>query len=450
MSILVRRQRSLVSRASSLIYTRLSTSAPADVFKPDSSEHGAANNRREQGASSLNSSLEYQTSAASMLQIVGGKFYHSASLAHNTEPENEFPIDDPRFSDVEGRGSTHLSASTSQQLFEEAIVSDMLVDTHGRRHNYLRISLTERCNLRCKYCMPAEGVELTTSANLLATNEILRLASIFVSGGVSKIRLTGGEPTVRSDIEDICAQLSSLPGLKTLGITTNGLVLARKLPRLKAAGLNSLNISLDTLVPAKFELLTRRKGHAKVLQSIDTALDLGYNPVKVNVVVMRGFNDDELEDFVELTRTKPINVRFIEFMPFDGNVWSSKKLVSYVEILGRLRDKYPSLTRLRDHPSEVAKNFQVDGFEGTVSFITSMTEHFCGGCNRLRLMADGNFKVCLFGPAEVSLRDAMRAGLDDTGLRGIINDAVKRKKAAHAGMFDLAKTQNRPMIHIGG
>ncbi|CAM6109461.1 unnamed protein product [Calypogeia fissa] len=433
MSFLVRQQRSLVTRASSLICSRLSSSASADVCKSDSSELGSVNgNRRKQG-----------------VPILCGKLYHSASLAHSTEPEIESPVED-EFADLEGRDSTHLSTSTSQHHFEEAVVSDMLVDSHGRRHNYLRISLTERCNLRCQYCMPAEGVELTKNSNLLAKDEIFRLASIFVAGGVSKIRLTGGEPTVRSDIEELCAQMSALPGLKTLGITTNGLVLARKLPRLQAAGLNSLNISLDSLVPAKFEFLTRRKGHSKVLQSIDTALELGYNPVKVNVVVMRGLNDDELEDFVELTRTKPINVRFIEFMPFDGNVWSSKKLVSYVEMLTRLRGKYPSLARLRDHPNEVAKNFKVDGFEGTVSFITSMTEHFCGGCNRLRLMADGNLKVCLFGPAEVSLRDAMRAGLDDSGLRDIISDAVKRKKAAHAGMFDLAKTQNRPMIHIGG
>lgn len=361
---------------------------------------------------------------------------------------------------TEDRNSSHSFATTSktlisqlatrQHLPEEPMVSDMLVDTHGRRHNYLRISLTERCNLRCKYCMPAEGVELTAAPKLLAENEIMRIARLFVAEGVNKIRLTGGEPTVRSNIEDICAQLSCLPGLKHLAITTNGLVLARKLPRLQAAGVNQLNISLDTLVPAKFELLTRRKGHGKVLQAIETALELGYNPVKVNVVVMRNFNDDELIDFVEMTRFKPINVRFIEFMPFDGNVWSSKKLVSYIEMLSTLREKYPSLSRLRDHPSDTAKNFRVDGFEGTVSFITSMTNSFCGGCNRLRLMADGNFKVCLFGPAEVSLRDAIRSGVDDEGLKEIIGDAVKRKKAAHAGMFDLAKTQNRPMIHIGG
>lgn len=159
--------------------------------------------------------------------------------------------------------------------------SDMLIDSFGRFHTYLRISLTERCNLRCQYCMPAEGVELTPSSQLLSHQEIIRLASLFVSSGVDKIRLTGGEPTIRKDIEDICLHLSNLKGLKTLAMTTNGIVLGKKLPKLKECGLNSINISLDTLVPAKFELMTRRKGHDRVLESINTAVELGFDPVKV-------------------------------------------------------------------------------------------------------------------------------------------------------------------------
>ncbi|XP_050234559.1 GTP 3',8-cyclase, mitochondrial [Mercurialis annua] len=329
-------------------------------------------------------------------------------------------------------------------------VSDMLIDSFGRMHNYLRISLTERCNLRCHYCMPAEGVELTPNSQLLSVNEIVRLANLFVGSGVNKIRLTGGEPTVRKDIEEICLELSSLQGLKTLAMTTNGIALARKLPKLKQNGLTSLNISLDTLVPAKFEFMTRRKGYERVMQSIDAAVDCGYNPVKVNCVVMRGFNDDEICDFVELTRDRPINIRFIEFMPFDGNVWNVKKLVPYSEMLDTVAKKFPGVKRLQDHPTETAKNFEIDGHLGTVSFITSMSEHFCAGCNRLRLLADGNFKVCLFGPSEVSLRDPLRSGADEDELREIIGAAVKKKKASHAGMFDLAKTANRPMIHIGG
>ncbi|XXG48677.1 hypothetical protein AAC387_Pa02g3059 [Persea americana] len=333
---------------------------------------------------------------------------------------------------------------------KDALISDMLIDSFGRLHTYLRISLTERCNLRCHYCMPAEGVELTPSSHLLSQDEIIRLANLFVTSGVDKIRLTGGEPTIRKDIEDICFQLSNLTGLKTLAMTTNGIVLAKKLPKLKECGLSSINISLDTLVPAKFEFMTRRKGHERVMESINVAVELGYNPVKVNCVVMRGLNDDEICDFVELTRDRPINIRFIEFMPFDGNVWNVKKLVPYAEMFDRVVHRFDSLKRLQDHPTDTAKNFRVDGHCGTVSFITSMTEHFCAGCNRLRLLADGNFKVCLFGPSEVSLRDPLRSGVDDLGLKDIIGAAVKRKKASHAGMFDIAKTTNRPMIHIGG
>lgn len=172
-------------------------------------------------------------------------------------------------------------ASISEDQPKDSSISDMLVDSFGRLHTYLRISLTERCNLRCQYCMPADGVELTPSPQLLTKAEILRLANLFVSSGVNKIRLTGGEPTVRKDIEDICLELSNLKGLRTLSMTTNGIVVARKLPKLKECGLTSVNISLDTLVPAKFELMTRRKGHEKVMDSIDAAINLGYNPVKV-------------------------------------------------------------------------------------------------------------------------------------------------------------------------
>ncbi|KAH7423926.1 hypothetical protein KP509_12G081300 [Ceratopteris richardii] len=346
--------------------------------------------------------------------------------------------------------SSCTSVASVRQIEEDSMLSDILVDRFGRRHNYLRISLTERCNLRCQYCMPADGVDLTPSSKLLSQAELERVAKLFVSAGVNKIRLTGGEPTIRPDIEEICSFLRALPGLKTLAMTTNGIVLGRKLSKLRDAGLDSLNISLDTLVPAKFEFMTRRKGHSKVMEAIDAALEMGYNPLKINCVIMRGFNEDEICDFVELTREKAINVRFIEFMPFDGNVWNDKKLVSFLEIKHLVERQFPSLRRLNDHASETAKNFSIEGFKGTLSFITSMTEHFCAGCNRLRLLADGNFKVCLFGPSEVSLRDAIRSGADDNALRELINAAVKRKKAAHAGMFELAKTPNRPMIHIGG
>jgi GTP 3',8-cyclase len=325
-----------------------------------------------------------------------------------------------------------------------------LTDTFGRAHNYLRVSLTERCNLRCGYCMPEEGVELTPDVKLLTADEVERLVRVFAGAGVDKVRLTGGEPTVRRDLEDIVKRVAAVPGIVDVSITTNGVTLAKRLETLKANGLTRLNISLDTLVPAKFEFMTRRKGQERVMASIDKAIELGFASVKVNCVVMRGQNDDELLDFVALTKEKPINVRFIEYMPFDGNKWSTKKMVSYVEMKSRIEDAFGALMRKDDSPEEVAKNFTIDGHAGSVSFVTSMTKSFCSGCNRLRIMADGNLKVCLFGNSEVSLRDAMRRGDTNDDLLDVIGAAVNRKKAAHAGMHELAQLDNRAMIKIGG
>eukprot|EP00878_Enallax_costatus_P015624 GHUV01016366.1.p1 GENE.GHUV01016366.1~~GHUV01016366.1.p1 ORF type:complete len:424 (+),score=82.74 GHUV01016366.1:298-1569(+) len=218
----------------------------------------------------------------------------------------------------------------------------MLTDKFRRKHTYLRISLTERCNLRCTYCMPADGVELTPSQQLLSADEVERLARLFVQAGVEKIRLTGGEPTVRSDLLDIVQRLNRLRplGLKTIAMTSNGLTLAKQLPALQHAGLNALNISLDSLQQEWFEKLTRRRGHARVLESIRRAVHLGFDPVKVNVVLMRGVNDDEIGDFVELTRHDPLNVRFIEYMPFDGNVWSTSKMVPYREMMSKVNERW--------------------------------------------------------------------------------------------------------------
>ncbi|KAJ8678828.1 hypothetical protein QAD02_014615 [Eretmocerus hayati] len=342
----------------------------------------------------------------------------------------------------------------SNHLAEEKLSQDpgpsILTDSFGRHHTYLRISVTERCNLRCTYCMPANGVELTKKEKILTTNEIVTLASLFVEEGVTKIRLTGGEPTVRKDIVDIVAQLKQIKGLQTLAMTSNGLTLVRQLPSLQRAGLDLLNISLDTLRPERFERFTRRKGWAKVIASIDLALQLGYNPVKVNTVIMRNFNDDELVDFVELTRDKPVNIRFIEYMPFSGNEWNSGKMVPFVEMKQKIREKYPGLQRLGDQPNDTSKAYHVPGFVGQVGFITSMTEQFCSSCNRLRITADGNLKVCLFeGKGEVSLRDALRDNIPISDLKSLVHKAVFKKKKQHAGMLNLSQMENRPMILIG-
>lgn len=216
-----------------------------------------------------------------------------------------------------------------------------------------------------------------------------------------------------------------------------------------------MNISLDTLVPSKFELLTRRRGHDRVLESIDAALAAGLRgPVKVNCVVMRGVNDDELLGFVErFARRSPVNVRFIEYMPFDGNAWAAAKLVPYAEMRAVVQGAHPGMARLAgDAPEEVAKNFSLPGHDGAVSFVTSMSSHFCGGCNRLRLLADGALKTCLFGADGPSLRDALRSGADDGELAAMVGAAVWRKKAAHGGVAvdRLAASPNRAMIRIGG
>ncbi|XP_026857256.2 molybdenum cofactor biosynthesis protein 1 isoform X2 [Electrophorus electricus] len=355
------------------------------------------------------------------------------------------------------------AASTSQPAQEFSVAtgpgwiskdvapfSESLTDTFGRRHTYLRISLTEKCNLRCQYCMPEEGVTLSPRAQLLSTEEVLTLARLFVREGVRKIRLTGGEPLIRPDILHIIAEMRKLEGLKTIAVTTNGMNLARLLPGLQEAGVDLLNVSLDSLVPAKFEFIVRRKGFHKVMEGIEKAIEMGYNPVKVNCVVMRGLNEDELLDFVALTERKPLDMRFIEYMPFDGNKWNFKKMVSYAEMLDRIKQQWPSLEAVPADEADTAKAFRVPGFQGQLGFITSMSDNFCGSCNRLRITADGNLKVCLFGNSEVSLRDSLRSGASDQELLQIIGAALGRKKKQHAGMFSISQMKNRPMILIGG
>ncbi|XP_067224625.1 molybdenum cofactor biosynthesis protein 1 isoform X1 [Chanodichthys erythropterus] len=327
--------------------------------------------------------------------------------------------------------------------------SAFLTDSFGRRHNYLRISLTEKCNLRCQYCMPQEGVKLSPRSQLLTTEELLTLARLFVREGVNKIRLTGGEPLIRPDVLHIIGELRKLEGLKTIAVTTNGMNLTRLLPGLKKAGVDLLNISLDTLVPAKFEFIARRKGFHKVMEGIEKAVEMGYNPVKVNCVVMRGLNEDELIDFVSLTETKPLDMRFIEYMPFDGNRWNFKMMVSYQEMLDCIKQKWPNLEPVPGEETDTAKAFRVPGFQGQLGFISSMSDNFCGSCNRLRITADGNLKVCLFGNSEVSLRDFLRSGAPEEELLHIIGAAVGRKKKQHAGMFNISQMKNRPMILIG-
>ncbi|KAM9708535.1 uncharacterized protein ACNS7B_000804 isoform 2-T2 [Menidia menidia] len=351
-----------------------------------------------------------------------------------THQENELGLGDSAFAAPDFAASLK-SRPRQGRLRADGVLpfSAFLTDGFGRKHSYLRMSLTEKCNLRCQYCMPEEGVKLTPRGQLLSTSEVLTLARLFVREGVDKIRLTGGEPLIRPDVLDIITELRKLEGLKTIAATTNGMNLAKLLPQLREAGLDLINISLDSLVPAKFEFIVRRKGFHKVMEGIDKAVEIGYNPVKINCVVMRGLNEDELLDFVALTETRPLDVRFIEYMPFDGNKWNFKKMVSYQEMLDRIRQQWPDLQMLEAAHADTAKAFKVPGFKGQLGFITSMSEHFCGSCNRLRITADGNLKVCLFGNSEVSLRDVLRSGASDQELLQVIGAAVGRKKKQHAG-----------------
>ncbi|KAI8645220.1 molybdopterin cofactor synthesis protein a [Parasitella parasitica] len=333
--------------------------------------------------------------------------------------------------------------NTCPETKESPIVTKHLFDNFDRHHNYLRISLTERCNLRCTYCMPERGVPLTPDSQLLTKDEILRLARLFVSQGVTKIRLTGGEPTVRPDIVELVQNLGQLKqyGLKSLAMTSNGIALKRKLPALVEGGLDTLNVSLDTLDQHLFQVMTRRKGFDKVIGAIDEAVRLKMPHVKINTVVMRGVNDQEVLNFAAYTNNHPVNVRFIEYMPFDGNRWSRDKLVPFKELIGRIESMYGRLNKLRDGMNDTTKHYQIPGYQGKLGFITSMTDHFCGTCNRLRITADGNIKVCLFGNAEVSLRDMIRQGKTDDELLEIIGAAIKKKKKQHA----VARHSNNPL-----
>lgn len=350
--------------------------------------------------------------------------------------------------DEQACGWMRLTQERKKQL-----APSTLVDRFGRQHTYLRISLTERCNLRCRYCMPEDGVDLQPQESLLSTAEIVRLARLFAASGVNRIRLTGGEPLLRRDLVDLVAQLRAIDGITSVGVTTNGLLLLRKLEALQEAGVDRLNISLDTLRADKFAQITRRQGFQRVLDAVTEAQARGFSPVKLNCVVMRHFNMDELVDFVALTKDLAVDVRFIEWMPFDSNKWNDATFVSFKEMLGVIRGAFPSVEKLADDANDTSKAFRVPGFKGQFGFITSMSEHFCGSCNRLRLTADGNLKVCLFGNTEVSLRDALRFEIPDDDIRRIVDVAVKRKKFAlggHGDMYGIAKAKNRPMILIGG
>jgi cyclic pyranopterin phosphate synthase len=316
-----------------------------------------------------------------------------------------------------------------------------LKDHLGREIDYLRISITDRCNLRCRYCMPADGVESKDHQEILSYEDILRIVKIGIKLGIKKVRITGGEPLVRLGVEDFISALNKLD-LEDISMTSNAVLLAEKARELKKAGLKRINISLDTLNPAKFKKISRRDNLSEVLNGIKAALKVKLNPVKLNVVVMRGINDDELFDFIELTRKENLSVRFIEYMPLGGEA-EAEKFISSREIMELIKNRYKLL------PSDIkgsgpARYFKIEGAAGTIGFISALSEHFCSSCNRLRLTADGRFKPCLAGNQEIKIK-----AMTDAEIKIAYRQALQVKPVRHSLSFE-RQNYNRNMSQIGG
>jgi len=326
----------------------------------------------------------------------------------------------------------------------------MIVDGFNRVHNYLRISLTDNCNLRCFYCMPEEDYDFTPASRLMQADEIVEISKKFVEHGVNKIRLTGGEPLVRKDAADILLRLAKLPVKLTL--TTNGTRLHDFADVLQDAGITSLNISLDTLQKDKFTLMTRRDQFDRVRNNIDLMMNRGFH-VKLNVVAMKGMNDHEIVDFIKWTKHDPIHVRFIEFMPFSGNRWTSNRVFTWQQILEVAGSAFDIIPIDRDK-HDTAKKYMVPGHQGTFAVISTMSAPFCSDCNRMRLTADGKMKNCLFSQTETDLLTPYRNGEDIVPL---MYQSIREKKKALGGQFtadiahvEASKIENRSMITIGG
>jgi len=329
----------------------------------------------------------------------------------------------------------------------------ILEDKFGRQHTYLRISITERCNFRCTYCMPVEGILLSPKSHIMTKEEIFEIAKVFVDNGVTKIRLTGGEPLVRKDFLEIIEQLSTLP--VELAISSNGVLLDKYLDDFKRLNIRKLNISLDTLNKEQFKQITRRDEYERVFKNIKRCIEEGFQ-VKLNYVAKKEDNLTEIIDFIELTRDWPVEVRFIEFMPFDGNTWDKNQLISLRDILNIAEGEYgkENLEKTVDEKNDTTKHYRIKDFKGEFGVISTVTKPFCDSCNRLRLTANGQLKNCLFSEQENDLLTQFRAGKDITS---VISTAVKLKAKIRGGMDSQEKFENpdlnqnnRTMIQIGG
>ena len=336
---------------------------------------------------------------------------------------------------------------------QQSVWDGPLVDRFGRVHRDLRISLTDKCNLRCTYCMPAEGLPWLAKEQLLTTDEIERVARVLARLGITEIRLTGGEPLIRRDIVDVVRRLSAIEGAEgplEVSMTTNGIRLDRVMDQLKEAGLTRLNISLDTVNPERFAQLTRREKFSAVQAGLAAAQASGLRPLKLNAVAMRGINDDEFCELLRFAMAHEAELRFIEQMPLDaGHIWSRHTMVPGSEVLEKLRAEF-TLEPVGERGSSPAEVFRVNGGESTVGVIASVTAPFCGACDRVRLTADGQLRNCLFAREESDLLTLLRSGGTDEDLAVMIRASIAAKRPGH-GIDDPGFLQpDRPMSAIGG
>jgi GTP 3',8-cyclase len=327
-----------------------------------------------------------------------------------------------------------------------------LEDRFNRRINYLRLSVTDRCNLRCTYCLGSEQIPFLRHSDLLTYEELLRLAKLSMDLGISKIRITGGEPLVRKGLVGFLERLAKLPGKPHVPLTTNGVLLDHYAQQLYDVGVCRVNVSLDTLVPEKFQAITGRDYFHRVWRGIERSLEGGFNPVKINVVLMAGVNEDEVADFVRLTQESPISVRFIEFMPRGNNQWTPERLVTAEQVLKKL-EVFGNLEPIASGPFDgPARRYRLPGAQGEIGIISPLTQHFCATCNRLRLTSEGILRTCLFRGEEIDLRGPMRSGATDEDLMRIMRDAVARKEEGIANKSgpQMVRKCLRPMSRVGG
>ncbi|GCE02920.1 GTP 3',8-cyclase MoaA [Dictyobacter aurantiacus] len=329
----------------------------------------------------------------------------------------------------------------------------LLVDSYGRRIKSMRISITDKCNFRCTYCMPAEGLPWLKKDEILSYEEIIRIARVSVQMGIEQIRLTGGEPLVRRDVPELVRQLGQLEGLRSLSLTTNGILLKQQAKALAEAGLTRINVSLDSLLREKFARLTRRDQLDKVLEGLAELEHYpSIRPIKINAVAMRGYTEEEVLAFARLARDKAYVVRWIEFMPLDADqIWRKEDILTGAEIKQIIESEYGPLQRITSgDPSETARRYTFSDGIGEVGFINPVSEPFCSTCDRIRLTADGQLRTCLFGTEETDLRTIVRTHTDDEPLVEAIRQAVLNKELKHYIGDKRFRRTNRTMSRIGG